>query len=180
LTNLKRVANSGNLNHSHLMIVSAEPADWTVQIGDCQMDALSSSSTVPAWRDRLGRGLMFLASIGAVGAFVSSVPVVRSASPETLWVETWRMFGFLVFAGMFALVALRPRASAGVWELAFFHKLAMAVTALLASNARDAVMAGTVDAVLVVFIGAAYFCTGGWQSWQTSAHQRGSGPPTSP
>ena len=144
------------------------------------MDTLSSSSTVPAWRDRLGRGLMFLASIGAVGAFVLSVPVVRSASPETLWVQTWRMFGFLVFAGMFALVAIRPRTSAGVWELAFLHKLAMAVTALLASNARDAVMAGTVDAVLAIFIGAAYFCTRGWQSWQISTHQRRRGLPTAP
>jgi hypothetical protein len=135
------------------------------------MDAWSSSSTLPAWRDRPGRGLMFLASIGAVGAFALSVPVVRSAPPETLWVETWRMFGFLVFAGMFALIAMRPRPSAGVWELAFLHKLAMAITALVVSNARDAIMAGTVDAALVVFIAAAYFCTRGWQSWQISAHQ---------
>lgn len=115
---------------------------------------------------------MVIASIGAVGAFALAIPVVRSATPETVWVETWRMFGFLVFAGMFALVALRPRASAGIWEIAFFHKLAMTVTALLISNAREAIVAGTVDAVLVVLIGVAYLCTRGWQSWRNPASSR--------
>lgn len=109
---------------------------------------------------------MVLASLGAIGAFASSVGAVRAASPETVWVETWRMFGFLVFAGMFALVALRPRLSAGVWELAFLHKLAMAVSALSLSGARDAEGAGAVDAMLVVLIAVAYYCTRAWSSWR--------------
>lgn len=130
------------------------------------MNALRPSIALPIWRDRLGRGLMLFASVGALAAFATGVAAVRAALPETLWVETWRMFGFLVFAGMFALVGLRPRLSAGVWELAFFHKLAMTGAALFLSGARDAVAAGSVDAVLVVLIAVAYFCTQGWQSWR--------------
>jgi hypothetical protein len=76
------------------------------------------------------------------------------------------MFGFLVFAGMFALVGLRPRLSAGVWELAFLHKLAMAGAALFLPGTHEAVAAGSVDAVLVVLIAVAYFCTQGWRSWR--------------
>lgn len=122
----------------------------------------------PRWRDRLARGLMWLAALGALSAFASGFAGVNNATPETIWVETWRMFGFLVFAGMFVLLALRPRASAGVWELAFFHKTAMAVSALFLSSAKDAAMAGTIDAVLAVLIAMAYIFARGWMAWKSS------------
>ena len=38
-------------------------------------------------------------------------------------VETWRLLGFGTFAGLFALLAYRPRYYAGVWELAIANKL---------------------------------------------------------
>ena len=122
----------------------------------------------PRWQDCLGRGLMWLAALGALSAFASGFAAVNSATPQTIWVETWRMFGFLVFAGMFVLLALRPRNSAGVWELAFFHKAAMAVSALFLSGAQGAAMAGTIDAVLAVLIALAYILTRGWMAWKSS------------
>jgi hypothetical protein len=122
----------------------------------------------PRWQDRLGRRLMWLAALGAFAAFISGVSAVNSATPETVWVETWRMFGFLVFAGMFVLLALRPRNSAGVWELAFFHKAAMSISALFLSGAEEAAMAGTIDAVLAVLIAMAYILTRGWMAWKSS------------
>ena len=82
--------------------------------------------------------------------------------------ETWRLFGFLIFAGMFVLLALRPRSSAGVWELAFFHKAAMAVSALFLSSAKEAALAGTIDAVLAILIAIAYILTRGWMAWKSS------------
>lgn len=123
---------------------------------------------IPArWQDRLGRGLMWLAALGALSAFVSGIAAVNNATPETIWVETWRLFGFLVFTGMFALLALRPRNSAGMWELAFFHKAAMAVSALFLSGAQGAAIAGTIDAVLAVLIAIAYTFTRGWMGWKS-------------
>jgi hypothetical protein len=120
----------------------------------------------PQWLDRLGRGLMGLAALGALFAFVSSMAAVRNAGPETVWLETWRMFGFLVFAGMFALLAWKPRSAVGVWELAFGHKAAMAIAALFLIPARDASSAGLVDGVLAVMILIAYSCTRGWLAWR--------------
>lgn len=121
---------------------------------------------VPRWQDRLGRGLMWLAALGALAAFVSALGVVNRATSETIWVETWRLFGFLVFTGMFVLLALRPRNAAGVWELAFFHKAAMAVSALFLSDADGVALAGTIDAVLAIIILVAYILTRGWAAWK--------------
>jgi len=123
----------------------------------------------PYWQDRLGRGMMWLAALGAFTAFIAAGATVTSAAPETVWVETWRLFGFLVFTGMFILLALRPRNSAGIWELAFFHKMAMAISALFLSNADGAVVAGTVDAILALLITMAYILTRGWRAWRTPA-----------
>ena len=117
-------------------------------------------------QDRLGRALMWLAALGALSAFASTFGTVSSATPETVWVETWRMFGFLVFTGMFVLLALRPRNSAGVWELAFFHKAAMAIFALFLSGAKEVAVAGAIDAVLAILIPVAYICTRGWTAWK--------------
>ncbi|MBN2041027.1 MAG: hypothetical protein JW864_13365 [Spirochaetes bacterium] len=83
----------------------------------------------------------------------------------TVWIETWRMFGFLVFAGMFALLAWRPRSSAGIWELVFFHKAAVGISSFFLSNSQEAISSGPIDIVLSILIVAAYICTRGWQSW---------------
>ena len=44
-------------------------------------------------------------------------------------VETWRLYGFVVFAGLFALLCARPLGNRTVWLLAIVDKLALTVTA---------------------------------------------------
>jgi hypothetical protein len=134
--------------------------------GEIKMNATLTFDNSQRWQDRLGRGLMWFAAFGAFSAFASAVPAVTSATSSTVWIETWRMFGFLVFTGMFVLLALRPRNAAGLWELAFFHKAAMAISALFLSGAKDAAMAGTIDGVLAVLIAIAYLLTRGWLAWR--------------
>ena len=131
------------------------------------MNATLTFENSQRWQDRLGRGLMWFAALGAFSAFASAIPVVTSAASDTIWIETWRMFGFLFFTGMFVLLAIRPRNSAGVWELAFFHKAAMAISALILSGAKDVAMAGTIDGVLAVLIAMAYVLTRGWTAWKS-------------
>ena len=133
------------------------------------MNSTMVLKNLPHWQDRLGRGLMWLAALGAFSASVSAGATVNSAAPETVWVETWRLFGFLVFTGMFVLLALRPHNSAGIWELAFFHKMAMAISALFLSGADGAVIGGTIDAILAALIALAYILTRGWRAWRTPA-----------
>lgn len=72
-------------------------------------------------RDRAAMALMLLAALGALVAFAGSVGTATAAGSETV-VEAWRTYGFLVFAGLFVLLALRPRHYTGVWELVIFHK----------------------------------------------------------
>lgn len=133
------------------------------------MNMTSSLTTFPHWQDRLGRGLMWLAALGALSAFVSAIAAANAATSATIWVETWRLFGFLVFTGMFVLLAVRPRNAAGVWELAFVHKAAMAISAVILSGAKDAAMAGSIDGVLAVLIAVAYVCTRGWTAWKNQS-----------
>jgi hypothetical protein len=120
----------------------------------------------PTWQDGLGRALMGLACLGALAAFVQGVGVARSAPPEFTWVETWRTTGFLVFAGMFGLLTVRPRLSAGVWELAFFHKTAMVGASLFLHGEHGSGSAGAVDAALVALLVLSYLLTRGWRAWQ--------------
>jgi hypothetical protein len=108
---------------------------------------------------------MYLASAGALAAFVSAIAMARAAPSATVWVETWRMYGFLVFALMFLLLGARPRRSAGIWELAFLHKFALAATAPTLLGAREVAMAATVDGVLALMLVVAYVCTRGWRAW---------------
>jgi hypothetical protein len=35
---------------------------------------------------------------------------------DRIWIETWRTLSYLMFAGLFALLALRPGNSPAIWE----------------------------------------------------------------
>ena len=117
-------------------------------------------------RDRAAMILMLLAAFGALSAFVGSVGTATTASPETVVVEAWRTYGFAVFAGLFVLLALRPRRYAGVWELVIFHKGAMSVTAaLVGGGATGAPTVVMVDGILAAMTIAAYFLARGYTGW---------------
>ena len=60
-------------------------------------------------RDRLARILMITLGIASVGAFATPALTFQSFAPDRINIETWRMFGFLVFAGLFTLLGLFPR-----------------------------------------------------------------------
>lgn len=92
-------------------------------------------------RDRIGRALLWLAALAAAAAALGAYGTVVDAEPAVTVVETWRAYGFVVFAGLFALLALRPRGYRGVWPLVIFHKVAMTVTAL--AYTRNAAVEGT-------------------------------------
>ena len=112
------------------------------------------------------RVLVGLAAVGALAAAATSIGAVRDAGPESLVVEVWRLAGFVVFSGLFALLAYRPLHYAGVWELVIAHKLALTIAALtFASDADGAgqVAAGTDQVNQTVL--AAYVMSRGWRAW---------------
>ncbi|GAA4940704.1 hypothetical protein EV188_112187 [Actinomycetospora succinea] len=115
--------------------------------------------------DRIGRGLLLLAAVSSVAAFVGGLATMAAAPPDRPVVEGWRTFGFLVFTGLWVLLALRPRTSPGLWELVFLHKIAMVVLTLAVLDVPEAATALVVDATLVVVTAIAYVLTRGWLSW---------------
>jgi hypothetical protein len=48
---------------------------------------------------------------------------VTAAPAEWVLTEFWRTAAYLVFAGMWALLAARPRSQRGMWELIVLHKV---------------------------------------------------------
>lgn len=125
-------------------------------------------------RDRVGRVLLWIAALGAAGAAVSAISIVLGADGTTKVVETWRLYGFVVFTGLFVLLALRPLAYSGVWELAVFNKLALTVTALAYAAHGGISGTGSIiawDGGLSLVLIAAYVSCRGWTAW--SAPQRG-------
>jgi hypothetical protein len=117
-----------------------------------------------AWRDTVVRVVLVLLAVGAVVAFFGGLSSAQETADGTRWVESWRAVGFLTFAALFVLVALRPRGVPGVWEILLANKTALAITALFESNA-DERSAGLVDAVLALLIAVAYVLARGWMAW---------------
>jgi hypothetical protein len=131
-----------------------------------QEDRVDPSHSIASWRDRLATGLMLISGLGAFVSFVGGIAAAQAAEPETQAVEAWRTLGFLVFAGLCVLCALRPRQMPGTWELVIFHKAAMALVALmLLGGARDAGTIVAIDGVMALMVTAAYILARGYTSW---------------
>ena len=126
-----------------------------------------STGTVAIWRDRVATGLMLLAAIGAFISFVTSISSVATASPATQVVEIWRMYGFVVFSGLYALLAFWPRRYPGIWELVILDKAALGITGLvlLGRGVADAQTILIFDGSLAVITFVAYLLAKGYTGW---------------
>lgn len=121
-------------------------------------------------RATIAKVLMLLLAVSALGAFAGGIGDVRAAPAATQFVEAWRTLGFLVFAGLFALLALYPRAIPGLWELTFLHKAGMALFAfLVAKNDPHAMVAGYIDLALAGVTAVSYFLAEGYRNWSSRA-----------
>ncbi|TDF92999.1 hypothetical protein [Paenibacillus piri] len=118
--------------------------------------------------DRIGRVLLFICTIGAFSSFILTIENVASADSATKVVEIWRMYGFILFTGLFLLLTIYPRRYAGLWELAFFHKAAVSVTIPLTIQqiTPDIQFVAMIDGILALIVLIAYFLTKGYLAWQ--------------
>lgn len=130
-----------------------------------------SVSRASGGRITAARVLMWLASASAVVAAIGAVPAVLAADSGQLMAETWRMYGFLVFAALFALLAYRPLGYRWLWEIVIVNKLLLAVTAagfvtgvVGPGDVVGAVEAAVADGVLVVLLVVSYVLCRGWRA----------------
>lgn len=121
-------------------------------------------------RDWAGRGLLAVAAVGALVAFVGSLGEVGSATHATLVLVTWRLVGFGFFAAAFAVLAIRPRRSAGLWELAILNKVALAIFGLAFGPSVDGAPNLVIfDGGLALVLAGAYLLCRGWTAWSVTA-----------
>ena len=143
-----------------------EKGDWIMSEIDVNV---STWRVLPTWRVTTARVLLGIAAAGAFASFVLQVGQTMDAGPATQAVEAWRMVGLAAFAGLFALLAWRPLAYPGVFEIAIGSKAALALLGLTILASADhaselVVFDGTLTAVLV----AAYLLADGWTAWRSA------------
>jgi hypothetical protein len=134
------------------------------------MKTSSMSGAAPLLRDRIAAGIMFFAALAAAYAFVSSIGTALASGPAQQQVEWWRVLGFLMFSGVFVLLALGPRRYPGLWELVILDKAALTIVeiALIGNQADNALSSAVIDGILTVLILVAYLLSRGYASWRRS------------
>ncbi|MEW9529658.1 hypothetical protein [Microbispora sp. NPDC049125] len=103
-----------------------------------------------------------------VAASVNGVMVMIGASDDRIYVEAWRTSAYLVFAGLFVVVALAPRSRPGVWELIIAQKTSLIAFSVVMSDVPEARLAGWVDFVLLIIVVSGYVLCRGWYSWKSN------------
>jgi len=128
----------------------------------------ADARVAPTLRDRIATALMLVSALGALYAFITAIGAVQTAGPATQQVETWRMFGFLMFAGVFILLGVWPRRLPGLWELTIANKvgLTIAEALLIRNNAAGAQFTAISDGILSAFLVAAYLLSRGYTAWR--------------
>jgi hypothetical protein len=111
---------------------------------------------------------MLVNALGAIYAFITAIGAVQTAGPATQQVETWRLFGFLMFAGVFVLLGIWPRRLPGLWELTIADKVGLTIVEalLIRTGAVGAQLAAYSDAILCAFLIAAYLLSRGYTAWR--------------
>lgn len=157
---------------------NVEPAPGRISVSGSSSTVSGSSSTSshPQMRGRIraAQALLWLAAVAAAVAAIMALASLGAANDDIKVVQTWRAYGLVVFAGLFALLALYPHAYRGVWELVLFHKLALTLTALayLAQGGIPGTSTIIVsDGILVAVLVAAYVLCRGWSAAPRGANQ---------
>jgi hypothetical protein len=119
-------------------------------------------------RDQIANILMLVAALAALYAFIMSAGVAAASGPDTQQVEWWRALGYLMFSGLFGLLAFWPRRYPGLWELLILDKAVLTIVevVLISNNAANAAVAAEADGILTAILVAAYLLSSGYRSWK--------------
>ena len=116
-------------------------------------------------RDLVGRILFGLLSVSTLVPFVSYIPIASAAGPDTNYMQWWRDLAFLVFAAIFALLALRPRSTPLMFEIVLVQKAGISIIGFFHATYAEALGHAIVDGLLVLVMVPAWVLCRGWLSW---------------
>jgi hypothetical protein len=119
-------------------------------------------------REWLANILMLVAAVAAFYAFITGIGVALASGPDTQQVQWWRVLGYLMFTGLFILLAYWPRRYPGLWELLIADKALLTIVEifLIRNHAADAVTTAEADGILTVILVASYLLSRGYSSWK--------------
>ncbi|WP_218220898.1 hypothetical protein [Nesterenkonia sp. Act20] len=116
-------------------------------------------------RRATGRTLLIVSALGTAGFAGWSMAQLQQSGPETFLAEAWHAFGLVVFAGLFALVAWRPRAYPGLMELTILHSAGMFVLAFSNQDAAGSTANMVLHGLLTLALLIAYVMLGCVKAW---------------
>lgn len=96
-------------------------------------------------RDLVGRILFGLLAVSTLVAFIDGIGLASAAGPDTFYMQWWRTLAYLVFAAIFALLAIRPRSTPIMFEIVLIQKAAITVIGYLNITVAEAPRDATVD-----------------------------------
>ncbi|CAN0405029.1 unnamed protein product, partial [Phaeothamnion confervicola] len=115
---------------------------------------------------RIAQGLLVVAALGALASIASASSAIGKADDALTITAVHDLLGFPVYAALFLLLAWKPRALPGLWEILILQKAAMSVLALTAYRDADGAMrTGVVDGILTLVLIAAYLLSRGYAAW---------------
>ena len=118
-------------------------------------------------RDWAATVLTVACAVGVTFAAANAFGETQRASLQTEQVYAWRAMGFLMFDGVFVLLAIAPRRYPGLWELTITNKALLTLweASMIPSGASDAASTAIADTVVVAFLAAAYVLARGYRAW---------------
>ncbi|MEU8154518.1 hypothetical protein AB0B94_12715 [Micromonospora sp. NPDC048986] len=135
---------------------------------DLRTDATTATNPT-RWQDRTGRVLMAITAAATLVPFVEGVSRLGSLPDDMVLTEFWRTCAYIVFAGMWAMLAIAPRKQRGMWELLLFHKIVVTVQAAFVLDIPHAARTLLADGFVSLTTVAAYLLCRGWHTWRRGA-----------
>jgi hypothetical protein len=124
-------------------------------------------------RVTLARVLLALCAASALVAGATSLAALDDSPDASRMADTWWAVGVVTFAGLFALLAWRPLALPGLWELTIANKAALTGFAAAYGDEADGASTSLVtDGVLTVVLVVAYVAARGWRAWSGATASR--------
>ncbi|SCF22506.1 hypothetical protein [Micromonospora chokoriensis] len=134
-----------------------------------QTDVATTATAPTRWQDRTGRILMAITAAATLVPFVEGLTRLGDLPEDQILTEYWRTCAYLVFAGMWALLAVAPRKQRGMWELLLLHKIAVTVQAAFILDVAHAARTLIADASVSLTTIAGYVLCRGWYAWRRGA-----------
>ncbi|WP_063813424.1 hypothetical protein [Herbidospora daliensis] len=121
------------------------------------------------WADRTGRVIMAVNAVATLAAFAGGLFITAEVADERVITEAWRTLAYIVFAGIWAILAVAPRRQWGLWELLLFQKGGITIYSFVMWHLPDAPRTAFIDLAVTVTTLIAYVLCRGWSSWRTGA-----------